>query len=260
MHIESKGLISRNLIKAKIELIDEPGIWIRATNKSDSYIKADVDNIISTQRNTVIGDQSQCICLTEHFLAACAITNNQNLKVDLSDEELPFDDGSALIWLKLFRDNNCLNNINTRLKLGKEIKIIDEVDSSKYLIARPSANDKFKATYHMDWKHPKIGKQSYSYDPSNGDATKLLRARTFSSLAENKMLGLDGWVIGMTEDDFDQKLHYKQEPSAHKLLDLIGDLMLSTFNPLEIAMEIESYKGGHELNSKLAKAIKLELS
>ena len=258
INIESKGLISRNQIKAEIKANENLGI--RFTVNSSKVVLADVTSISSTQRNTVISNGTNSICLTEHFMAAAALINLNNVDIDLSDEELPFGDGSSKTLIDLFKEKGLVNSekFDSHLELKEEIKIIDPEKPHRYIIAKPT-NNNFKATYQMDWKHPKIGEQSFTWQLAKNSIEEISDARTFSTEMENQMLGLSGWIVGITEDDFTMPLRFEDEPSRHKVLDLIGDLYLSGINPLLIKMEVTSNQAGHHLNSLLAQEIKKQL-
>ncbi len=257
--LESKGLISRNQITANIKANDNLGI--RFTVNNSEPVLANVDSISSTQRNTVISNGTNTICLTEHFMAAAALVNLNNVDIDLSDQELPFGDGSSKLWIDLFKEKSLVSSekLESKLELKEEIKIVDPEKPHRYIIAKPISNN-FKATYQMNWDHPKIGEQSFSWQLGENDIEDISDARTFSTEMENQMLGLSGWIVGITEDDFTMPLRFSDEPARHKVLDLIGDLYLSGINPLLIKMEVISNQAGHHLNSLLATEIKKQLT
>jgi len=248
--LESKGIISRELIKAVILANDSKGLRFLLNNV---LIEAHIKNLHSTQRNTVLGKQGECLCLTEHFLAAASVYGIDNFDLSISEAELPFGDGSAMLWIDFFKQAGLVQGDRSiHYHLQQEYRIVDENDDSRYIVLKPSPD--FQVTYCLDWNHPKIGKQEYTWtiDESIDD---IATARTFSNEEENKMLGLSGWVIGLTADDFTHDLHQVNEPARHKVLDLIGDLRLSGINPIHIAMHVTSHKGGHELNSRAAKLL-----
>lgn len=247
--LEAKGIISRNLVKAQIQKND--GLGIRFVTNTGLIIEAIIGNLHSTQRNTVIAKNEEYVCLTEHFLAACALTGTSNIDVSLNESELPFGDGSAEFWLKFLEKNNLTKKVESKISLEERSIFKDDNDDSRFIEIFPSQY--FKVSYKMDWNHPKIGKQEYTWDSQKDSVYEIASARTFSNETENQALGLSGWVIGLTEDDFTHKLHYENEPARHKALDLVGDMMLSGVNPLNVAMHVISHKGGHELNSKVAK-------
>ena len=268
LEISAKGLISRADVKAKIIKNTNKGIrffvqrdLINISDQElinipeDSAILAHVNNISSTQRNTVLSNGTDSICLTEHFLAACALANLNNIDVYLDNEELPFGDGSANLWLELFKKHNLIQTVKeSQIKLKEEIYIEDPNQAHKYIKAVPT-DANFTATYQMDWNHPKIGKQAYTWALDKDAIDEAANARTFSTEAENQMLGLSGWIVGITETAFTMPLRFPNEPSRHKVLDLIGDLYLSSINPLNFQMQVISNQGGHYLNSLLAREL-----
>jgi UDP-3-O-[3-hydroxymyristoyl] N-acetylglucosamine deacetylase len=281
LEISAKGLISRADVKAKIinntnkgirffvqrDLINIPDQELMSISE-DTGILAHVNNISSTQRNTVLSNGTDSICLTEHFLAACALANLNNIDVYLDNEELPFGDGSANLWLELFKKHNLIQTAKeSQIKLKEEIYIEDPNQAHKYIKAVPRNDEdaetevrgqchaNFSATYQMDWNHPKIGKQAYTWTLGKEAIDEVANARTFSTETENQMLGLSGWIVGITETDFTLPLRFPDEPSRHKVLDLIGDLYLSGINPLNFQMQVISNQGGHYLNSLLAREL-----
>ncbi len=248
--LESDGIISRNKVKARIQ--KNLGLGIRFVLDSATVVEANINNLFSTQRNTVIAKNEECVCLCEHFLAACALSNVTDVDLFINENELPFADGSAICWLDFFRESGLMQSKpHVKFSLKSSIMIRDEHDSSRYIELVPA--DSFKVTYHLDWKHPLIGVQEYTWNASSDSIELIARARTFSNETENKILGLSGWVIGLTDDAFTHELHFTDEPARHKALDLVGDMMLSGVNPLSIGMHVISHKGGHELNSKVAR-------
>lgn len=248
--LSARGLISREIVEACLQTNDNKGIRFIYANE---LIEALAKNLYSTQRNTVIAKNNECVCLTEHFLAACAISGLNNIDLELSEGELPFGDGSAQLWLDFFASQaGLVFDLSQKFKLKQEYKIVDELDNTRFIVLSPA--DNFSVTYSLDWSHPQIAKQEFTW--SKGDPIEAIaKARTFSNESENQMLGLSGWVIGLTEDDITQALHYPDEPARHKALDLLGDLMLSGINPLQIGMNVYSHKAGHELNSRAAKLL-----
>jgi UDP-3-O-acyl-N-acetylglucosamine deacetylase len=255
--LTERGLISRKEVQASVVSNDGNGIRF-CLEGSENYIEARSENIFSTQRNTVLAKNNDCVCLTEHFLAAAALQKITNIDVILTESELPFGDGSAQFWIDFFDQiklpDECFDKRD--FKLREHILVVDANDKSRFIQIEPA--DKFSVTYLMDWDHPALGKQSYTWTESDY-ISEIASARTFSNEIENELLGLSGWVLGYSNDGFTQKLHSANEPARHKALDLLGDLMLSTINPLTIKMSVTSSKAGHELNSFAAKKLKEQL-
>ena len=168
--LEADGIISRNKVQATIQRNMGQGICFILP--STTLIRAHIDNLFSTQRNTVIAQNGECVCLCEHFLAACALVNLTDIDIYLNENELPFADGSAMCWLDLFRENALLpTKVPIARPLLAAVVIRDENDSSRYIELIPS--ESFRVTYHLDWKHPLIGIQEYTWN-SEIDAIDLL--------------------------------------------------------------------------------------
>ncbi len=245
------GLISKEIVKAKL-LKNNLG-KIRFIYQGE-VIEAIHTNIYSSQRNTVLAKNDQFICLTEHFLAACTLMKINGIDLELSHPELPFADGSSMLWYKFFEalqleaDTKDFGSID----LKSELLLEDDFDKSRFIKIVPS--QEFLLEYRLDYERP--FKMSHNYQWSEKDElTDILKARTFSNLPENKLLGYQDWVLGMDENGFDQELFFEDEAARHKALDLIGDLSLCGFNPLRLNAHIISSKGGHDLNAKAAQKL-----
>ncbi len=246
------GLISREEVSVTLRANQEN--QLRFITKNGNIIPISTDSLFSTQRNTVLASGDDAVCLVEHFLAAAAFARLRSFDIVLSHEELPFEDGSAKFWLNVFDSWGLIQEAREPfLVLPARIQIQDEEDPTRYILMEPSEH--LSLTYHLDWAHPLIGIQEYTWT-TQMNVLDLLSARTFSSEYENQILGLSGIVIGLTETGFTKELHSFDEPCRHKLLDLIGDLMLSTYNPLDIKMKVYSHKAGHALNAKAAQQLK----
>lgn len=61
-------------------------------------------------------------------------------------------------------------------------------------------------------------------------------------------------VIG-PEGPIDNALRFANEPARHKLLDLLGDLALSTLFPRGLQARITARRTGHAQNHQMARAL-----
>ena len=245
-----KGIISRSDINVKIR--PNSGLGIRFILPSTKIIPVNTKSIFSSQRNTVLGDSDESLCLVEHFLAACSLLDINNIDVEVDNFELPFADGSAMFWIEELRKSQLVseNSLEKRITVSEEFIIFDENDISRFIKVRPS--DTFSVNYVLDMPQSFIARREAKWTLGEEPIEVIARARTFSNEEENKLLGLSGWVLGYTETDFTMPLYSYNEPAMHKALDLIGDLRLIGFNPLSLNADIISSKGGHALNTKLA--------
>ncbi len=260
--ITALGLISRTQVSACIVPSANPGIYFSLEPQGLDYrplIKADVSAVSSTQRNTVLEDpvSTRSLCLVEHFMAASALLGLHNIKVELSADELPFGDGSALFWLQALKDYAAIPKCSNR-QLKHEIYVEDPNNPNRNIRAIPS-NDNFQISYVLDMRHISsvIGLMEYSWQLGLNSIEEIASARTFSSEAENIMLALNGTVLGYTDTGFTMPLRHPLEPAQHKALDLLGDMYLSGINPLDIKMHVISNQAGHSLNVELAQQLQL---
>lgn len=252
--ISAFGLITRSDISAVLEPSREQGIYFQLAN--GPLIKADVSSVSSTQRNTVLEAEGRALCLVEHFMAACALSGVSSMKASLSADELPFADGSAQFWMEPLKEFGLRPSVSSR-KLSREIYIEDPSNPQRNIRAIPS-EDNFAVTYVLDMRHIAcpVGLMTYSWQLGSS-LSELAAARTFSSEAENIILGLSGRVVGYSEAGYSMPLRDPLEPAQHKVLDLIGDMYLSGINPLDIKMQVISNQGGHSLNVELARQLLL---
>lgn len=253
---QGRGITSRQDIGVSL-FEAEPGTGIvfvikNAEGGDDDKVllPARAEYVVNTLRNVVLGQGKSRLCLVEHILCAVALAGIDDLYIEVNGPEVPLGNGSGDLWMELFEAAGLKKTPPQATIELKETVVINRKDRS--LIAIP--DETFSVSYLMDYKHPKIGRVWRSWTPAEG-VDEILNARTFGSLAEHKMLGLENDVVSMTEDGFTMDLRFDDEPVRHKLLDLVGDLMLCGTNPLKIKARFISIKGGHEMDVEMAKRL-----
>ncbi len=261
--LTGQGLTSRQPVRVNLYRADKgsgiyfilsPGGFENADTEERLMVKAHADSVISTTRNTALGEGKVRVCFVEHILCALALAGIEDMYIEVLGPELPMGNGSCDLWIELLKESNLLNPIpEPSIELNQPIIL---KDGQRSLMALPS--DRFSVTYLLDMKHPKIGKMWGSW--SHGEDMNLVaEARTFGPLIEHQMLGFDKDVVSYTNDDFTMPLKSPDEPVRHKLLDVIGDLMLCGVNPLAIKADFISIRGGHAIDVEMAKRLKEEL-
>ncbi len=253
--LDGQGLTSKRLIHTTIcEAKPLSGITfvVQKENEDPVSIKAVAGNVVNTLRNVTLGAGGVRLCIVEHLLAAVSLWGLEDLVIYIDGPELPLGDGSADIWIKALKEakisqRSCPSNV--------EIKAPTTISKGdRALLVMP--DQKFSVTYLMDWNHPLIGKKWQTWNPDLG-LEELSVCRTFGSMKEHQLLGLENDVVSMTDDGFSKELHFADEPVRHKLLDLIGDLALIGFNPLRLKGRFISIKAGHEMDVQLVKSLVL---
>lgn len=236
-------------------------LFKRMDLKGEPEVKAEVDNIFSTQRCTTIGGEEVEINTIEHLLSVIKILEIDNLLVEIDAEEPPVTDGSAKVFYELFQAAGIKEqDAFQEVYQVKEPLYIKEGD--QYLTVLP--DEHFKISYTFVGDHQAIGDQFFEYDGDEDDYLELIApARTFGFAHEIEQLKEAGLALGGSLDNAvlvdDEgpinQLRFQDEFARHKVLDLIGDMMLAP----PFKGHIIAVRSGHKLNSKLAKKLKKTL-
>lgn|SRR5574344_1681579 len=217
-----------------------------------------VDNVVSTNHCVVLGSKKNKIMLTEHFTAACAFLGIDSLDVFVSKTEMPILDGSSLKWVELF------NQAGVEKIKSKEYFTVSEpiyyLNGKTHMVILP--DEELHITYGVNYDHPDLTNRWVSYNHKNNQ--EIIEARTFGFLRDLKKFQLFGFARGVTYENtvgldgngYTTILRSDYEPVKHKILDLIGDLYLSGYNPLNLKAQIIVKEAGHAVHVKVAKILK----
>ena len=218
---------------------------------------ATLQAIHATERGvTLLGPNGQTLSIVEHFLAACALTYADNVLVQVNGPELPILDGSAAGWIEVLKP---FKTLKTGYALEKPIRV---ERGESWLTAEPAEH--FSISYTVDFPHTALQNKTVTWSPNEPDAMRIAQAGTFGSLSELPAMQAKGFALGVTEantlgltDDggFTRPLRLPDEPIYHKVLDCLGDLMLTGINPLITGMHIKGYKAGHSSHLTLAESL-----
>lgn len=252
--LKSIALMTGAESEARVCPSNEKGIRFHFMGK---MVEATIDNVVSTEHCTVIGNADIKIMLIEHFMAACSICCLDALDVYLSHFELPILNGGAKEWVDAFKKAG-IENVKTKKISVKEP--ISYLNGKTHLIVLPS--DKLNVTYSVNFKHKDLRNRWIVLNPENID--EVIEARTFGYLSELEMLQRAGYArgvsientLGLTEDGYTAELKSEFEPIKHKILDLIGDFYLTGFNILNANAEIIVKEAGHTVHTIVAKELK----
>jgi UDP-3-O-[3-hydroxymyristoyl] N-acetylglucosamine deacetylase len=252
--LTARGITSRREITVTVERRDAGHGIIFTLPSSDGsgevHFPARTSSVVNTLRNVTLGAEGVRLCIVEHLLCAAAVWGLDDLAVHIDGPEVPLGDGSSKLFIDLFKQAGWERQL---VPATRELSApITCKKGDRVLMAVP--DDSFSATYVMDWNHPAIGKCWYTWTPDQ-PIEAVTDARTFGSLQEHQMLGIADDVVSLTADGFSQPLRFPDEPVRHKVLDLIGDLVLAGVNPLSWKARFISIKGGHELDVELAKKL-----
>lgn len=264
--------------------------FIRTDVDNSPEIPALLENVVDVMRGTTIALDGFQVHTVEHVLSAMAGLGLDNVRVELTDEEPPVLDGSALPFVEVLLECGFEDQPEERriLEIEDVISYRDETNGVDIVVV-PS--DRFRVTYMIDYQNPALGTQYTSlYDLEKEYIPEFAAARTFAFLSEIKMLYQSGLIRGGSLDnalciaDVDlnaedlQELkamlgikgdlnissggfvggvqtRFPNEPVRHKVVDLIGDLALLG---MPLKAHVLCARAGHSAHVELVKLLRKE--
>ena len=251
-------------------------------------IDAIAENVIDTQRGTVIAKGEARVSTIEHGMAALYAMGIDNCLIQINGPEFPILDGSAAMYVEKIR----------------EIGIVDQNDPKDYYIIRKKMeykdesgsiitilpDEQFSITAMCSFESKFISSQFATLDDIDKFADEISPARTFvfvrdimPLLQANLIKGgdLDNAIV-IYEKQVDQPtldqladllkvphmdatsigyiqnkpLIWDNECTRHKLLDIIGDVALIG---KPIKGRIVATRPGHTVNNKFARMIRKDI-
>src|SRR5690606_6261361 len=102
VHLQGIGLHTGE--KVKVTVLPAPAnhgyVFQRIDIEGKPLIKADVDNVVATNRGTTIEENGARVYTTEHLLAAIYGCEVDNALIQIDGAEIPIMDGSALPFVE----------------------------------------------------------------------------------------------------------------------------------------------------------------
>ncbi len=250
------GLHKGEPIKLRLEPLDEDSGIMFYREDLAMRIPLSPDSVIDTRMATVIGNEKGYISTIEHFLSAVYAYGIDNMRVIVDGNEMPIMDGSSISFCLLLEEagiheQDALKQI-IRVKQPVEVR---EGDKFVRLLPHESAEFDFR----INFDHPVIGDQQEHFEFSTkAFVEEIARARTFGFAKDIQYLQSQNLALGATLQNAigldDHKvlnpegLRFENEFARHKILDAMGDMMVSGHN---ILAKYESFAGSHDLNYKL---------
>lgn len=258
---EGIGLHSGKKIRMRLNPAPEGnGVVFIRTDLNGLSIPADPSHIVSTYLSTTIGAQGATVQTVEHLMAAISAMGIDNLNIELDGAEVPIFDGSSAPFVSFLLEAGIKIQRKERLFI-KVTEPITVSEAGRHITIRPAST--LTVSYHIQFDHPLISRQSYHYRHSSDSFVKeIASARTFGFLKEVETLKAQGLarggslenaiVIGDDRILNEQGLRFPDEFVRHKILDLIGDLSLLG---APLLGKIEASCTGHLLHTKLIRKI-----
>ncbi|HEY2927684.1 UDP-3-O-acyl-N-acetylglucosamine deacetylase [Piscinibacter sp.] len=250
-------------------------VFRRVDLPSPVDIKVSADSVSDTRMATTIsagGDPgAPKVNTVEHLLSACSGLGIDNLRVDITAEEVPILDGSAASFVFLLQSAGIeLQAAPKRfMRIIKPVEI-REGEGTSLKWARLEPFEGYKLSFEIEFDHPAVNQtgQRVVFDMGSGQYKReIARARTFGFTKDVDMMRARGLGLGGSMDNAivvddvkvlnDEGLRYGDEFVKHKILDAIGDMYVIG-HPLIAAYA--AFKSGHALNNKLVRAVLADAS
>lgn len=228
--------------------------------QGNCFIKNSPELVVGTKLCTTLGHAGVTISTVEHVLSAVYGLGIDNLIIEVDGNELPILDGSAAPFVFLLRQAG----IRTQQAYKKVMSFKKEYlfqENGCWIKAIPA--DAFQVDYKIDFPHPLIGKQHFSFaGGSEAFVREVSRARTFGFLHQVEEMQKKGLALGgslenaVVLDEFgvvnQEGFRFADEPVRHKLLDFIGDLSQL---PFSLLAKFQVFCSGHSLNNKFVREL-----
>lgn len=214
---------------------DNHGIkFMRIDLPNRPILPATIDHVVDIVRGTTLGIGDDRVYTIEHLLSAANGFGLDNLLVELDENEPPVGDGSAKIFADAFLSAGIVEQHADKQFFTVQSPI-EYVSNLTTLRLEPY--DKLEIHCEVDYNHPMIRAQKYIFPNSAPYASDIAPARTFCFDYEIEALKKTGLAKGGSLDNAivigpggiynpGQSLRFDNEFVRHKILDLMGDLML----------------------------------
>lgn len=264
----------------KIQRIDVDG---------QPIIDAIAENVVDTQRGTVLAKGDVKVSTIEHGMAALYASGIDNCLIQVNGPEFPILDGSAAMYIQKIKEIGTVeqNAAKDYYIIRHKIEIKDEETGSVITIL---PDDQFSLTAMCSFNSKFINSQFATLDNTSTFDEEIAAARTFvfvrdivPLLEANLIKGgdLDNAIViyeqEVSQEKLDQladvlkvphmnatkvgyiqhkPLMWENECTRHKLLDIIGDMALIG---KPIKGRIIATRPGHTINNKFARLMRKEI-
>lgn len=264
----------------KFQRIDLPG---------EPVIDALAENIVESNRGTVIRSKDATVSTIEHSLAALYALGVDNCLIKVNAPEVPILDGSSRIFVEeINRVGIVEQDADKEFYVVKhKMEVVNEETGSKIMVL---PDDEFSVEVKVNFDSPVLMNQYASMEHISEFEKEIAPSRTFVFVREIEALlnanlikggDLDNAIViydsPLSQESLDHiaslvgvpsrkvsdygyindfELMAPNEPARHKLLDVVGDMALIG-RPLK--GKIIATKPGHGINSKFTKLIRRDI-
>lgn len=239
-------------------------VFIRTDLDESVQIRAIAPNLTESLRRTTLKRGPVTIDTVEHCLAAVAGLEIDNLFVDVDGPEMPAPDASAAEYFQVLKGVGCLEQqAACKAFIVREPVVVSSDEASIYALPAESSDGGLSISFDLDYSgHTGIGRQTYGcrVTPESFERN-LAPARTFLLEAEARQFQARGIgrhvsprdvLVIDSDGPIRNTFRFPNECVRHKIVDLIGDLVLAG---RPVVTRIVAHKSGHGLNQQLARKL-----
>lgn len=252
-------------------------------------IDAVAENVVETQRGTVIARGDAKVSTIEHALAALYAAGVDNCLIEVNAPELPILDGSAIEYAQKIEEVGVEEQAEEKdyYIVKQKMEVVEEKTGAS-IIALP--DEDFSVETMIEFNSPVLSNQFAMLGNIDKFKDEIAASRTFVFVREVEPLVSNNLIKGgdldnaiviydspMSQENLDKladlmgvphknvselgyinnkPLVYDNEPARHKLLDVLGDIALIG-RPLK--GRIIAVRPGHTINTTFSKMVRREI-
>ena len=261
----------------------------RVDLEGEPVIDALAENVVNTQRGTVLSKGDVLVSTVEHAMAALYAYEIDNCLIEVNAPEFPILDGSSRFYSEEIQKIGVVeqNAPKDFYIVKQKIEVKDEETGSSLIIL---PDDNFSVNVLISFDSPVLSNQFATLSDLSEFPNELAASRTFVFVREVEMLlqrnlikggDLDNAIViydkKIPQESLDQladmmkiprqtnlelgyinnkPLVFDNEPARHKLIDVMGDLALIG---RPIRGRVIATRPGHKINNQLARMIRKDI-
>lgn len=289
--VQGKGLHTGQMLEA--EFLPAPvhhGYKIQRTDmEGEPTIDAVAENVVATNRGTVIKRGDVVVSTIEHAMSALYAMGIDNVLIRVNGPEMPILDGSAIEFCEKIEAAGLEEqNADKEFYIVKQKIEVRDAETGSSIVVLPDSD--FSIDVMVQYNSPVLSNQFASLENIGDFKNEIASSRTFVFVREIEPLVKNNLIKGGDLDNaiviYDEKMEqshldaladmmgverknvqdfgyiqarelcHENEPARHKLMDVIGDLALIG-RPLK--GKVIATRPGHSINSVFSKKIRKEL-
>ena len=263
--IKFTGIALHSGVKSQVRLLpanENTGIVFKRIDlENNNTIKANFKNVSSAKLCTTLSNENGVsVSTVEHLMAAFYITGVDNVMVEINNSEVPIMDGSSKDFIKLIKEKG----ISKQFSKKKYLKILKKIElnvDDKIISIEPN-NNELRVNFQLSYNNEIIGNQKNSVGFNDNNLIDIYSSRTFCLFEDIEKIKKQGYARGGSLENAlvvknneilnENGLRNKKEFVNHKILDLVGDFLLSGYR---ILGTVNCFQGGHHLSNIFLKEV-----